>query len=61
MKWKFTSNYDNISDKGVKNEVTRIKWISTNDDNGEIIMTSWWPNNNHTNINPNTSIKINQP
>ena len=33
-----------ISDKGMKNEVLNTKWILTNDYDGEIIMTTWWPN-----------------
>ena len=38
------SYYDKRSDKGMKNEVTRIKWMSTNEDDGEKMMTHWWPN-----------------
>ena len=44
MKWQFMSYYEKMSDKGMKNKVTMEKWISTNDDSNEIIMTNWWIN-----------------
>ena len=44
MKRQFTSQFDQMGDKGMENELTRIKWILKNDDAGAIIMRSWCPN-----------------